>query len=246
MGSTGRDASRTVLWLASLALACAGAAAQGAAARQPEGARGRKGPLLVKPSGSIELQASSTSFDLRTQHALLRKVVISQGDLRVTADRAEATGLDFKDSRWTFSSNVHIDSALEGKLSSDSATVEFRDQHMQSAVATGKPATFEQTSSTDGVLAHGHADSIVYTVAAGTVRLTGDAWLRYGNSEITGPVLVYDIRRQRLEGASAADRGGRVHITILPRAGAMREGAAPAPQKGTSPPPPASPAGKSP
>jgi lipopolysaccharide transport protein LptA len=229
MGSTSHNPGGAVLLLASFALASAG---QGVI---PVAHAGKAPPLvkpprLVKPSGPINLHASSTSFDLRTQHALLRKVVIVQGDLTLTADRAEATGLNFKDSRWTFTSNVHIDSTLEGKLSSDSATVQFRDERMQSAVVTGSPATFEQTSSTTGVLARGHADSIVYTVANSTVRLTGDAWLKYGDNEITGPVLVYDISSQRLEGASAAEHGEhgeRVHITILPRPGKGKNGTKP-------------------
>ncbi|MGH8199765.1 MAG: lipopolysaccharide transport periplasmic protein LptA [Steroidobacteraceae bacterium] len=225
MGSTAHSRATPVFLLASLALAGAGAGAGAGAST-----RGTA-PRFVKPSGPINLHASSTSFDLRTQHALLRKVVIVQGDLTVTADRAEATGLNFKNSRWTFSSNVHIDSAVEGKLSSDRATVEFRDERMQSAVVTGSPATFEQTSSTTGVLARGHADSIVYTIANSTVRLTGDAWLRYGDNEITGPVLVYDIKSQRLKGASTTERGERVHITILPRPGTAKN---PTAQKGTA------------
>ncbi len=170
------------------------------------------------PHGPINFDAARLVVDYRTQHAVLEKVVISQGDLRVTADRAEAADLNSDDSRWTFTGNVHISSGQLGDLKSDSATVEFRNGVMQSALATGRPAEFEQTDSKSGVPAHGHANMIEYTASNDTVRLTQDASLEYGeNQRITAPVLVYDIREQKLQAAGAATPGGRVHITTVPK-----------------------------
>ncbi len=211
-----------------------------AAADGTGGAAGRAdhAPRIVKPSGTISWTANKVDYDNRAQETVLRgNVIVSQGDLRATADRAERQGLSADDSRWTFTGHVHVSSALQGNLESDKATIDVRGNEMQDAVVTGAPANFEQTSSTTGVLARGHADSIVYTVAAGTVRLTDDAWLKYGDNEITAPWLVYNLKTQRLQGASSTDRGPRVHITILPKSG----GATPVgprksqPQKGGSP-----------
>src|ERR1700688_3877406 len=68
----------------------------------------------------------------------------SQGATRVQADYAHATGLDFANSRWNFDGNVHIDAPEQGSLRSDSAVVEFRDNHIARATITGKPAQFQQ------------------------------------------------------------------------------------------------------
>lgn len=170
------------------------------------------------PGGKIKINASSLEFDNRTQQSVLRDVSAVQGDLSITADRADVAGLNESDSRWTFTGKVHISSGQHGNLSSDRATVEVRNGLIQSALATGHPAEFEQTASKTGVLARGHANSIEYTVATGAVRLTQDAWLKYGdNREISAEVLVYNIRDQKLQAASAAGPGGRrVHITIPP------------------------------
>lgn len=213
-----------------LALAAAGPAAGSPRPGRPERPSG--------PSGPISLAASHSEVDYKTQHARLRNVVITQGDLKVTADHAEATGLDFKDSRWTFTGNVHITSLDQGKLASSAATVDFRNEHMQKAAVTGAPAEFEQTASKTGVFARGHANSIVYTVASATVQLQGNAWLEYGRNEITGPLLVYDIATQKLQGASTADQGERVHIVIRPKPGASATAGPPRtapPAQGSSP-----------
>jgi lipopolysaccharide export system protein LptA len=158
-------------------------------------------------------------FDYGAHRAVLRDdVVLSQGDLRVTADRCDATGFNTPTGRWTCTGNVHLTSELRGKLQSDEAVVDFHDNRIQSAVATGHPAQFEQTASTTGILARGHADTIEYAVAAQTVRLTMDAWIKYGdNEEITAPVLVYNIKEQKLVAVGSGRPGERVHLTTVPK-----------------------------
>ena len=210
MAATSRKLLQIAIALASVSLAGAGGTT-----RPIKSAPAR--PLNSK--APIAYEASSVVVDYRTQHAVLQgQVVISQDDLRVSADRAEATGLNFQNSRWTFTGDVHISSELRGKLQSDEAVVEFRDNRMQTAVATGHPAQFEQTASNTGILARGHADTIQYAVAAGTIRLITDAWVKYGdNDEITAPELVYNIKAQRLEGARSARPGQRVRMTIVPK-----------------------------
>jgi len=167
-------------------------------------------PVQVDAAGGSEV-------DFRTREVLLKNVVISQGTMRVSADRARATGLNFANSRWTFEGNVHIDGERRGDLRSDQAVVEFKDNHIARATITGKPAEFEQKRANDQV-ARGHAEQILYDVKDGTVRLTHDAWLSDGQNEITGPLLVYNIREQHLQTATgpgdAAASDQRVHIRI--------------------------------
>lgn len=174
-------------------------------------------PRITMQHGPITIDADSGDFNYKTHQAMLDKVVITQGDLRVTADHADATGVDSDTSHWTFTGNVDITSTQLGVLRSDSATVQFRDNRLESALVKGDPAEFEQTSSKTGMLARGHADSIEYTVATDTVRLTGNATLQYPGTDTAAAVVVYNIRDQKLQFTSGAAHGGRVHIVTTPQ-----------------------------
>ncbi len=185
----------------------------------------------------INLDAASTEVDGRTNTLVFTDVVISQGATRVQAEHARATGLNFANSRWTFDGKVRIDAELHGNLRSDQATIEFRDNHIARATVTGKPAEFEQKRTDSEQLARGHAGEIVYDLSDGTVRLTDDAWLTDGQNEISGPLLVYNIREQRVQAAASPGTDQRVHITITPHV-------APAPGKTEPAKPPPADAGK--
>lgn len=179
----------------------------------------------------ISVDAASSQVDYKSNTVVFTQIVISQGATRVQADYAHATGLDFANSRWNFDGNVHIDAPEQGSLRSDAAVVEFRDNHIARATITGKPAQFEQKRSDSDKVARGHADEIVYDVAAGTVRLRSDAWLSNGQNEITGPLLVYNMREQRVEAATAPGTGEHIHITIAGHDAAKPDaGKAPSPQ----------------
>jgi lipopolysaccharide transport protein LptA len=169
----------------------------------------------------VSVDAAASEIDMRTNTLVFRNVVISQGNMRVQADHARATGLNFANSKWNFEGNVHIDAEQRGNLRSDQAVVEFKDNHIARATITGKPAEFEQKRANSDSVARGHADEILYDVGEGTVRLTNDAWLCDGQNQISGPLLVYNIREQQIQAATAPDAAGggadqRVHISIAP------------------------------
>jgi lipopolysaccharide transport protein LptA len=166
-------------------------------------------------TGAISLDAASTEVDYKNNTIVFRDVVISQGDLKVEAERADASGLDFENSRWSFAGNVRINLDQRGNLQSDRAVVEFRNNQISRAVITGTPAVFQHA--TADKLARGRASAIAYEVGAGTVRLSDNAWLTDGRNEISGPVLIYNIREERVQAASKAGASDRVRITILPQ-----------------------------
>ena len=57
----------------------------------------------------IILDAGSTDIDSKTHLVYLRHgVKITQGDISVSADDAQATGLDFNNTKWLFTGKVHI------------------------------------------------------------------------------------------------------------------------------------------
>lgn len=170
-------------------------------------------PVHVDASGGSEV-------DFHTKEVVLKNVVISQGNMRVSADRARASGLNFANSRWNFEGDVHIDGEQRGSLRSDTAIVEFKDYHIARAIITGKPAKFEQKRPNSEQIARGHADEILYDVNEGTVRLSNDAWVCDGQNQMWGPLLVYNIREQQIQAVTAPAAGSgadqRVHINIVP------------------------------
>jgi lipopolysaccharide transport protein LptA len=170
----------------------------------------------------VSLDAASSEIDAKTNALVFRNVVISQGNMRVQAEHAHATGLNFANSRWDFDGNVRIDAEQHGNLRSDQAVVEFKDNHIARATITGKPAEFEQKRANSDAVARGHADEILYDLNDGTVKLTDDAWLSDGQNEISGPLLVYNIREQHIQAVAAPNAPGggdqRVHISIAPHA----------------------------
>jgi len=205
--------ARTCLKPGALLTAAAVVALMGAAAATSAPLPDFSGlPVQVEAAGGSEV-------DFRTKEVLFRNVVITQGEMRVSAERARATGLNFANSRWNFEGNVHIDAPPRGNLRSDEAVVDFKDGHIARATITGKPAEFEQKRANSDQIARGHADEILYDVNDGTVRLTNDAWLCDGQNQISGPLLVYNIRDQQIQAVTAPEANSgdqRVHISIVP------------------------------
>ena len=203
---------RSTLLAVLLAAASAATPAQAPAAQPGAAAPAPAGPVshtvqLLDQNQPVHLDAANTEVDYKTKRMIYHDVVISQGTTRVQADTAQGTGLDFGNSKWTFSGNVRINAEPRGNLRSDSAVVEFKDSLISRATVLGKPAEFEQKREGSDQIARGHADKIVYDVAEGTVRLSDDAWLTDGQSEISGPLLVYNIRAQRVQASGAAGLG---------------------------------------
>lgn len=162
----------------------------------------------------VTVDAESSDFDYKSSRLVFNRVRITQGDIVVDATRATATGLDFLDSRWQLEGEVRI-KATEGTLSSDNATVNFKDNRVTRAEIHGKPAEFTKVSAKQ--TARGHANDIVYEVEPGTIRLTGDAWLSDGHNEIRGASLVYSMKEERVVATAAEQGSQRVRIVINPK-----------------------------
>jgi len=200
---------------AAAAVQAAPAAAPASAA--PASAAPTAGAALPTRQLPITVDAASSEVDYRTNTVEFTQVVISQGAMRVQADHAHASGLNFANSRWTFEGHVRIDAEPRGSLRADQAVVEFRDNRIMRATASGKPAEFEQPRPDSQQMARGHANEIIYDVNEGTVRLSENAWLTDGTNEISGPLLVYNIRAQRVQAATQSGTDQRVHIVIQPQ-----------------------------
>lgn len=168
----------------------------------------------------ISVEAQSSDFDYKNGVLTFTRVVITQNEARVEADRATATGLNFESSRWRLEGNVRI-RAEGGSLASDTATVNFENNEISVAQVIGSPARFAQQRGDRS--AQGRANQIDYDLASGRVRLSGDAWLSDGSNQITGSTLVYSMREERVV-AEAGEQGGTpVRITINPKTAPAKE-----------------------
>jgi lipopolysaccharide transport protein LptA len=167
---------------------------------------------------TIDFNAQSSEIDLRNNNAIFRKVRIAQGTTTISADQGQTTrgtGLDFDNSLWVFRGNVKI-AVEEGLLTSDDAEISFVKKALAKAVANGKPAAFEQRVAKTGKVAHGRADTIDYDAGKGIVRLSKNAWLSDGSTEIRGETLRYNVLAQSIIAESSEQGSQRVHIIITP------------------------------
>jgi lipopolysaccharide export system protein LptA len=114
-----------------------------------------------------------------------------------------------------FRGNVKI-TVEEGLLTSDDAEISFAKKALSKAVANGKPAAFEQHVAKTGKVAHGRADTIDYDAGKGVVRLSKNAWLSDGQTEIRGESLKYNVIAQSIVAESSDQGSQRVHIIITP------------------------------
>jgi lipopolysaccharide export system protein LptA len=173
---------------------------------------------LPRPSKDqpIDLVAASSDVDYKNNNLVFHQVTVTQGPLRVEAQLASATGLNFDNSDWTLTGEVRI-TTQDGKLSADDAKVTFRNNLIARAIANGTPAEFEQKLQDNQQVAKGHANSIDYDFQGGTVTLKGTAWLTDGDNVIQGDTLVYDVGKQRVMANPGGTIPGGVHITINPK-----------------------------
>jgi len=178
--------------------------------------------VLAKPKPAqeaIALDAQSFEMDLRNNNIVYHKVRIAQGATVVSADIGSATkqasGPNFDNSLWIFRGNVKI-TMDDGELTSDDAEINFAKKSLAKAVVNGKQAAFEQRVEKTGKVAHGRADTIDYDAHKGVVRLSKNAWLSDGQTEIRGESLKYDVLAQSIVAESSEQGSQRVHIIITP------------------------------
>ena len=103
---------------------------------------------------TVELDADSTRVDGPNGVMEFTGVTITQGDLRVRADSARASGLDFQDSAWTFSGNVRF-SDTGTDLTAQTAVLRFASQRLRDATLSGSPLRFKRTGEEDTRLTAG-------------------------------------------------------------------------------------------
>lgn len=175
---------------------------------------GATAQVALDPTLPISLDADTSDFDRRRNIVVFTGLRISQGPLQISSDRAQASQIDFENAVWDFSGNVRID-LDDSRLLADEARLAFVGYRLDTALAIGNPAEFEDPGTASGKLVRGRAGRIEYDIGRGILRLTDGAWLAEGPNEITGATLVYNLVEERV---LAEGDGDRVRITIQPPA----------------------------
>ena len=162
----------------------------------------------------ISLDADSSSFDRQSNSVVFEGLRINQGDFTIEADEAEASGLDFEMSEWSFRGNVRIaiDSA---NIESSTAEVTFQAHELLVVRLRGDPAMFEDFSAAREEAIRGGASLLEFDTTERTLRMTDGAWLSEGPNEFRGCDLIYDIDEEKITSGSS-ECGEPVVITVLP------------------------------
>ncbi len=169
--------------------------------------------LAISESLPITLDATSSEFDRQNNQLKFEGLRIRQGGLRIEADDAEVTRLDFENSVWTLRGNVVIKSD-NTQAWCDEADVQFKNHQLAQAQLRGEPARFEQQRSDSDEVARGRASTIDYDLLGSNIKMSENAWLSDGANEVSGARIAYDLERQYI--VADGDENGQVRMKIQP------------------------------
>ncbi|HVY66942.1 MAG TPA: LptA/OstA family protein [Gammaproteobacteria bacterium] len=183
-------------------------------------------------SDDLVLDSESLSMDRQTNLIELKGPRITQGDIRIEADKALATGTDFEQrSEWQFQGHVRITMDM-AVLEADSAVFTFDRKQLAHAELEGAPASFTDRDPSRKTPIRGGARKLAYDRVARTLRMSENAWINKDQYEIQGCDLIYDFNDQGVK-SGATDCGELFRIRVLPKNEPQTPPAAPPP-----PPPP--------
>lgn len=101
------------------------------------------------------------------------------------------------------------------KMTADNITVNLSPQRsINSAVATGRPATMQQVVTQEKGLAKGQANKIDYNAVSGIITLTGNAKLVQNGASFAGNVIRYSLKAGDVEATAGGNQ--RVELVFPP------------------------------
>ncbi len=101
------------------------------------------------------------------------------------------------------------------KMSADNITVNLsQGRSINSAVATGRPATMQQVVTQEKGLAKGQANKIDYNAVNGIITLTGNAKLVQNGASFAGNVIRYSLQAGDVEATAGGNQ--RVELVFPP------------------------------
>lgn len=125
----------------------------------------------------------------------------------------------------TYRGNVII---VQGsvRIEADQVVIYHDKGKLQKAIATGKPAHFQEQPEADGGLITGHAATLIYYNADQRVELLQDAFVDRDKSTVKGDRIEYLLPSKTVRAETApANASGRVEMVLQPNQ--PKSGAAP-------------------
>lgn len=145
------------------------------------------------PREALVFDFESLTANRETNLLVARRPKITQGNLSIEADEATGTSIDFSErSEWRFMGGVRI-TADTAVLEAAEAVFTFDDERLSRGELSGTPVTFADFDKVRNTKIEGRAQRIVYDYVASKLRMTGDAWVRRGQTRVLGCDLNYDF-----------------------------------------------------
>ena len=163
----------------------------------------------------INIDAESTGYLADESVLTFTKLNLSQGGISISADRGEASKLDFENSTWKFEGNIRI--TLEnGSIESDFAHLEFEGHQIKTARIQGSPAKLLFNREDEVTRTSAIADRIDYDFQKSLIDFTGNVSIQEGGNQISSEYLVYNIKDQSIQALSDSKENSKVKITYTP------------------------------
>ena len=163
----------------------------------------------------INIDAESTGYLADESVLTFTKLNLSQGRISISADRGEASKLDFENSTWKFEGNIRI--TLEnGSIESDFAHLEFEGHQIKTARIQGSPAKLLFNREDEVTRTSAVANRIDYNFQKSLIDFTGNVSIEEGGNQISSEYLVYNIKDQSIQALSDNKDNSKVKITYTP------------------------------
>ena len=163
----------------------------------------------------INIDAESTGYLADESVLTFTKLNLSQGQISISADRGEASKLDFENSTWKFEGNIRI--TLEnGSIESDFAHLEFEGHQIKTARIQGSPAKLLFKMEDEVTRTSAIANRIDYDFQKSLIDFTGNVSIEEGGNQISSEYLVYNIKDQSIQALSDIKDNSKVKITYTP------------------------------
>lgn len=110
---------------------------------------------------------------------------------------------------------------VQGTLNIRADRIDVRqdERGMSSGEAVGRPVQFRQKMEGRNEYVEAQAERIEYDAHAEVLKLLGSAWLKQGQDELRGGLIVYNMRTElyQAQGGSEGASQGRVRALLRPR-----------------------------
>jgi lipopolysaccharide transport protein LptA len=150
----------------------------------------------------VVFNSEALNFDRQNNLIQLRGPRITQCDLRIVADEALATGVEFdQDGEWRLTGNVRVEAGT-AVIQADRATFTFDNGQLSRGELEGGPVSFSDVDAAAQTSNTGRATKMSYDYVARTLRMI-DGWVQKDKVEIQGCDLIYDFTNEGVTSGSA-------------------------------------------